>query len=148
LQAGTVIFIPHSDIIPHPEQAPLPVMASGKRCNPAALRHTGLPTLRAHHGTGNPRHARQEVDAASRQCGLAQDKARPIPYHIKPVCFPPYIASFNPIERLWQHLESDGLAGFITKHGDEPNEMLFLATGRILNCPVDGKAYTLNWSPR
>ena len=40
-------------------------------------------------------------------------------HHIKPIYLPPYSPDFNPIERLWQHLKSHYLAGFITNSGEE-----------------------------
>ena len=45
-------------------------------------------------------------------------------HHIEPVYLPPYSPDFNPIERLWQHLKSHYLAGFITKSGEELTEKL------------------------
>lgn len=35
-------------------------------------------------------------------------------HHITPLYLPPYSPDLNPIERLWQHLKSHYLAGFIT----------------------------------
>jgi len=35
-------------------------------------------------------------------------------HHITPIYLPPYSPDLNPIERLWQHLKSHYLAGFIT----------------------------------
>ncbi|MBK1883522.1 transposase [Luteolibacter pohnpeiensis] len=32
-----------------------------------------------------------------------------------PVYLPPYSPDFNPIERLWQHLNSQYLAGYLTR---------------------------------
>lgn len=40
-------------------------------------------------------------------------------HHIKPLFLPAYSPDFNPIERLWQHLKSHYMAGFITKSGEE-----------------------------
>jgi len=40
-------------------------------------------------------------------------------HHIEPVYLPPYSPDFNPIERLWQHLKSNYLAGYLTKNGSE-----------------------------
>lgn len=40
-------------------------------------------------------------------------------HHIKPLFLPPYSPDFNPIERLWQHLKSQYMAGFITRSGEE-----------------------------
>jgi hypothetical protein len=35
-------------------------------------------------------------------------------HHITPLYLPPYSPDLNPIERLWQHLKSHYLAGFLT----------------------------------
>lgn len=45
-------------------------------------------------------------------------------HHIEPIYLPPYSPDFNPIERLWQHLKSHYLAGFITKDGEELSDKL------------------------
>ena len=56
-------------------------------------------------------------------------------HHIEPVYLPPYSPDFNPIERLWQHLKSHYLAGYITKYGDELNEKLFTSIRALLDRP-------------
>ena len=56
-------------------------------------------------------------------------------HHIEPVYLPPYSPDFNPIERLWQHLKSNYLAGYITKYGDELNEKLFTSLRELLEQP-------------
>ena len=53
-------------------------------------------------------------------------------HHIEPVYPPPYSPDFNPIERLWQHLKSHYLAGYITKHGEQLNEKLFTSMRALL----------------
>ena len=56
-------------------------------------------------------------------------------YHIQPLYLPPYSPDFNPIERLWQHLKSYYLAGYITKHWEELNEKLFQSIKALLARP-------------
>lgn len=46
-------------------------------------------------------------------------------HHIIPVFLPPYSPDLNPIERLWQHLKSHYIAGYITKRGEELNDKFF-----------------------
>jgi transposase len=54
---------------------------------------------------------------------------------IQPVYLPPYSPDFNPIERLWQHLKSHYLAGYITSHGHELNDKLFDSIRSLLDRP-------------
>ena len=54
-------------------------------------------------------------------------------HHIKPKFLPPYSPDFNPIERLWQHLKSNYLAGFITRHGEELHEKVYDSIRDLLN---------------
>jgi len=53
-------------------------------------------------------------------------------HHIRPKFLPPYSPDFNPIERLWQHLKSHYLAGFVTRHGHELNEKIYLSIRELL----------------
>ena len=46
-------------------------------------------------------------------------------HHIQPVFLPPYSPDFNPIERLWKHLKSNHMAGFLTGCGQELEDRLF-----------------------
>jgi hypothetical protein len=39
-------------------------------------------------------------------------------HHIKPVYLSAYSPDFNPIERLWQHLKGQAMAGFLTNDGE------------------------------
>ena len=48
---------------------------------------------------------------------------------------PPYSPDFNPIERLWQHLKSHYLAGFITKSGEELTEKLIESIQSMMREP-------------
>ena len=56
-------------------------------------------------------------------------------HHIKPVFLPPYSPDFNPIERLWQHLKGQYLAGFITNEGNDLSDKLFDSIRDLLNKP-------------
>ncbi|MEZ5430735.1 MAG: transposase [Verrucomicrobiales bacterium] len=56
-------------------------------------------------------------------------------HHIEPVYLPPYSPDFNPIERLWQHLKSHYLAGFITKSGEELTTKLITSIQTLLDRP-------------
>jgi transposase len=56
-------------------------------------------------------------------------------HHIEPIYLPPYSPDFNPIERLWQHLKSHYLAGYITKCGKELNEKIFTSIRALLALP-------------
>ena len=57
-------------------------------------------------------------------------------HHIEPVYLPPYSPDFNPIERLWQHLKSHYLAGFITKSGEELVEKLLASIRSMMREPT------------
>jgi len=46
-------------------------------------------------------------------------------HHIRPLYLPPYSPDYNPIERLWQHLKSNYLAGYLTRKGEELCQRLF-----------------------
>ena len=39
-------------------------------------------------------------------------------HHIRPFYLSPYSPDFNPIERLWQHLKGNPMAGYLTKDGE------------------------------
>ncbi len=56
-------------------------------------------------------------------------------HHIEAVYLPSYSPDFNPIERLWQHLKSNYLAGYITKYGDQLNDKLFHSIRALLDRP-------------
>lgn len=56
-------------------------------------------------------------------------------HHLQPLFLPPYSPDFNPIERLWQHLKSHFLAGFITKDGEELANKLEESIRALLNTP-------------
>lgn len=56
-------------------------------------------------------------------------------HHIHPVYLPAYSPDFNPIERLWQHLKSHFLAGYITKCGDELGQKIFDSIRELLGRP-------------
>lgn len=40
-------------------------------------------------------------------------------HHIEPIYLPPYSPDLNPIERLWQYLKGHGMAGYLTRKGEE-----------------------------
>ena len=56
-------------------------------------------------------------------------------HHILPVYLPPYSPDFNAVERLWQHLKSHHLAGFLTNDGEELSDKLLQALGSLLEQP-------------
>lgn len=56
-------------------------------------------------------------------------------HHIHPVYLPAYSPDFNPIERLWQHLKSHYLAGYITKSGEDLNQKIFDSIRELLDKP-------------
>lgn len=56
-------------------------------------------------------------------------------HHIRPLFLPPYSPDFNPIERLWQHLKSHYLAGFLTKRSDDLADKLEEAIRDLLDHP-------------
>ena len=56
-------------------------------------------------------------------------------HHIKPLYLPPYSPDFNPFERLWQHLKSHYLAGFLTKRGEELADKLEASIRDLLGQP-------------
>lgn len=56
-------------------------------------------------------------------------------HHIEPKFLPSYSPDFNPIERLWQHLKSHYLAGFLTNKGQEISDKLFESIRALLDSP-------------
>jgi len=56
-------------------------------------------------------------------------------HHIESKFLPPYSPDFNPIERLWQHLKGNPLAGFLTKSGAELSDKLFDSIRALLKTP-------------
>lgn len=56
-------------------------------------------------------------------------------HHIRVKFLPPYSPDFNPIERLWQHLKRDYLAGFVTRDGSELNEKVYQSIRALLKDP-------------
>jgi hypothetical protein len=55
--------------------------------------------------------------------------------HIKSIYLPPYSPDLDQIERLWQHLKSQYLAGFITKRSDEFADKLDESIKHLLSKP-------------
>lgn len=56
-------------------------------------------------------------------------------HHIEPIYLPPYSPDLNPIERIWQYLKGHGMAGYLTKSGEELCEKLFQEVRKLLNDP-------------
>lgn len=56
-------------------------------------------------------------------------------HHIRPLYLPPYSPDLNPIERLWQHLKSHYLAGFITKYSEDLADKLEESIRDLLKRP-------------
>lgn len=56
-------------------------------------------------------------------------------HHIEAKFLPAYSPDFNPIERLWQHIKSHHLAGFLTKQGSELSDKLFESIRTLLDQP-------------
>ena len=56
-------------------------------------------------------------------------------HHIKPVYLSPYSPDFNPIERLWQHLKSQAMAGYLTNDGEALTEKLLESLKDLLDKP-------------
>jgi transposase len=54
-------------------------------------------------------------------------------HHIKPVYLSPYSPDFNPIERLWQHLKGNPMAGYLTNDGDALTDKLLASLQAVLN---------------
>ena len=56
-------------------------------------------------------------------------------HHIHPLFLPPYSPDLNPIERLWQHLKSNYLAGFVTRYSEELANKLEASIRELLKRP-------------
>lgn len=56
-------------------------------------------------------------------------------HHINPLYLPPYSPDFNPIERLWQHIKSNYLAGFITGDHQELDDKLCESIRQVMVAP-------------
>jgi len=56
-------------------------------------------------------------------------------HHIKPVYLSPYSPDFNPIERLWQHLKGQPMAGYLTNDGEALTEKLLESLQSLLDKP-------------
>lgn len=85
--------------------------------------------------------AEEVADVPGRRCRLVLDnagwhKVKSLNWHhIEPVYLPPYSPDFNPIERLWQHLKSHHLAGFITKSGEALADKLIESIQSVMRTP-------------
>jgi transposase len=56
-------------------------------------------------------------------------------YHIEPIYLPPYSPDFNPIERLWQHLKANYLAGYFTKQSKDLSNKLVESIQHLMDRP-------------
>ena len=56
-------------------------------------------------------------------------------HHIKPVYLSPYSPDFNPIERLWQQLKGNAMAGYLTNDGEALTDKLLDSLQGMLNEP-------------
>lgn len=56
-------------------------------------------------------------------------------HHIEKVFLPAYSPDLNPIERLWQHLKSHHMAGFITNDGEQLKDKLTESIQNLLDRP-------------
>jgi hypothetical protein len=56
----------------------------------------------------------------------------------------PYRPDFNPIERLWQHIKSHRLAGYITNKGCELEKKLFDRLQSLLRTPDNVQSICAN----
>jgi transposase len=56
-------------------------------------------------------------------------------HHIKPVYLSAYSPDFNPIERLWQHLKGNAMAGYLTNDGEALTDKLLASLQGVLNEP-------------
>ena len=56
-------------------------------------------------------------------------------HHIKPFYLSPYSPDFNPIERLWQHLKGNPMAGYLTNNGEALTTKLLESLQSVLNEP-------------
>ena len=57
-------------------------------------------------------------------------------HHITPFYLSPYSPDFNSIERLWQHLKSHYLAGFITADGEELTNKILESLQSLIETPA------------
>lgn len=67
-------------------------------------------------------------------------------HHITPFYLSAYSPDFNPIERLWQHIKSHHLAGYITNRGAELEQKLFDTLRSLLRDPDTVKSACANRS--
>lgn len=85
--------------------------------------------------------AEEVPEVEGRRCCLVLDnaswhKSKALNWHhFKPVFLPSYSPDFNPIERLWQHLKSQYLAGFLTNNGEELTNKLIDSFQRLMKSP-------------
>jgi transposase len=68
-------------------------------------------------------------------------------HHIKVKFLPAYSPDFNPIERLWQHLKSDYLAGFLTKDGKKLADKIEESIRTLLTKPETIRSVCNTHSP-
>ncbi|TAF22586.1 MAG: IS630 family transposase [Verrucomicrobia bacterium] len=54
-------------------------------------------------------------------------------HHIKPFYLSPYSPDFNPIERLWQHLKGNPMAGYLTNDGEALTNRLLQSLQGVLD---------------
>ncbi|TAE78493.1 MAG: IS630 family transposase [Verrucomicrobia bacterium] len=54
-------------------------------------------------------------------------------HHIKPFYLSPYSPDFNPIERLWQHLKGNPMAGYLTNDGEVLTNRLLQSLQGVLD---------------
>ncbi len=54
-------------------------------------------------------------------------------HHIKPFYLSPYSPDFNPIERLWQQLKGNAMAGYLTNDGEALSDKLLESLQGVLN---------------
>ena len=57
-------------------------------------------------------------------------------HHITPFYLSPYSPDFNPIERLWQHLKGQAMAGFLTNDGEALTSKLLGSLKNLLEKPT------------
>jgi len=67
-------------------------------------------------------------------------------HHIVAVYLPAYSPGFNPIERLWQHLKSHYLAGYLTKSGQELSNKVYVSIRSLLDQPESIRSICLTHS--
>jgi transposase len=85
--------------------------------------------------------AKEVPKQSNRRLCLVLDNAswhktmRPQWHHIEKVFLPAYSPDLNPIERLWQHLKSHHMAGFITNDGEQLKDKLTESIQNLLDRP-------------